>query len=856
MDQNRKERARLPILLSLKYSITPIPTGLFTIMSPTESKNQSHSIHLDPKCYTNRKTARNESSNISMALRKNPTEVTIEELAIAVGKGQSFTPARLQGGHSDKNWVSQSLWAVDFDGGVDPAEIIQRFNQNSINPCLVYATLSDTPEKRKFRVVIQLDKTVTQEDVAKGITNLLYKHLFPEADQKCTNLSRWFLGGKEILHVDPTAVAPLSWLTEKNKIISFLAASKHDHARRKANSSKGWGGLLSKNGVSSPSSYVLLSERAKNANSPSSSAETQAGQAIPSGTFSEIKEIRDPDWEYLQSACPLLDAFLCGEWLYDTELFWLSTHLIWVEGGQSLYEGTIKKYLERCPSYDGKAHKCRYARHQGYLPANADILSGATWQSSPSLYAIAQKSSVIRISTPDTITLEDAESKLKFYYDHALQADDTKIYIIKVPTGLGKTELLTQADPEAVIAFPTYALRDEVVSRIRWRGYQKTPNLPDVIRETYGAIAHIGGEYDRGWFDEAMAEFEEFYSAVKSLWDKGKYKAAHKMILDEREYAGYMEFVEALSTSLKTANSLLTTHSKGVHHSWDKHKTIIFDEDPLPSILTTGSIPLADIKFAPSSLCAALNGVTGQILSNPLKELSEVEREGFRESLGKLVDADFIHVVEDGDGVKSVNYITRTDLPSNKKIIILSATADEFIYKQLYGDRVEFIDIGHVELQGRLMQSADRSYSRSQIQKYTPESLPQTTEPVITHSTATGLFPTAIKDMYFGNCSGIDKLKGKNIHVVGTPHPPQSAIALYAAVLGVETADMKMQRQSVLHNGFRFRFMTFASSQLQRIQFHFIERELIQAVGRARLVRENCTVHVYSNYPLPQAELN
>jgi hypothetical protein len=32
-----------------------------------------------------------------------------------------------------------------------------------------------------------------------------------------------------------------------------------------------------------------------------------------------------------------------------------------------------------------------------------------------------------------------------------------------------------------------------------------------------------------------------------------------------------------------------------------------------------------------------------------------------------------------------------------------------------------------------------------------------------------------------------------------------------------------------------------------------IESELEQAVGRARLLRENCTVDLYSNFPLRQA---
>ena len=57
----------------------------------------------------------------------------------------------------------------------------------------------------------------------------------------------------------------------------------------------------------------------------------------------------------------------------------------------------------------------------------------------------------------------------------------------------------------------------------------------------------------------------------------------------------------------------------------------------------------------------------------------------------------------------------------------------------------------------------------------------------------------------------------------------------------------------VVHNGFRFRFMTYADATLRAIQFYMIESELEQAVGRARLLRCDCTVNLFSDFPLKQA---
>jgi hypothetical protein len=44
--------------------------------------------------------------------------------------------------------------------------------------------------------------------------------------------------------------------------------------------------------------------------------------------------------------------------------------------------------------------------------------------------------------------------------------------------------------------------------------------------------------------------------------------------------------------------------------------------------------------------------------------------------------------------------------------------------------------------------------------------------------------------------------------------------------------------------------MTFDNPDLRRIQFHFIEEGLIQAVGRARMLRTGATVEVFSGFPL------
>ncbi|MDR2953868.1 MAG: hypothetical protein LBV43_02165 [Prevotella sp.] len=112
-------------------------------------------------------------------------------------------------------------------------------------------------------------------------------------------------------------------------------------------------------------------------------------------------------------------------------------------------------------------------------------------------------------------------------------------------------------------------------------------------------------------------------------------------------------------------------------------------------------------------------------------------------------------------------------------------------------------------------------------------------------------------DLYFGNCAGCDTLKGKNIDVIGTPHQPEWIYKLFSYSMGLDFCiDAKIKPGTVVtQNGCKFRFTTYDDDVLQAIQFYMIKSELEQAVGRARLLREDCTVNVFSNFLLSQAQI-
>ena len=79
---------------------------------------------------------------------------------------------------------------------------------------------------------------------------------------------------------------------------------------------------------------------------------------------------------------------------------------------------------------------------------------------------------------------------------------------------------------------------------------------------------------------------------------------------------------------------------------------------------------------------------------------------------------------------------------------------------------------------------------------------------------------------------------------------------MYATALGCNTNEQEIRLMEVKHNNYKFWFYTFEDELLRMLQFWLIESELIQSIGRARLLRYDCTVHLFSNFPLTQAQFD
>jgi hypothetical protein len=787
-------------------------------------------VHLDEVKYTSKPTE--DISSISNRIVNNPVEITIQKLAesLTSPNGKTWLPAVLEGKRSNDNWKQQQVFALDFDSGITFNTVLTRLQEYGLDCTFAYSTFSNSPEKAKFRVVFQLDHVVTDIKSRKKI-QLAFIYLFPEVDKQCTDPCRFFFGGKELIHENYGYYLDTDKLLDAAVIYGVKESKKPDKEIKRI--------VKRFKMVQKPSmpKYILGTDGKSTKNDNTNSTEN--------------KLLDHVNFEELRKGVTILDDFMKGEKILHPQLFGLATNLRYIEGGQKLF----KQCLDLNPNYAPDKYKIMpYIKQRQYSPMLLENFSPyeEDWEYKNLLEAAKLTRGTVRRITPyQTITLQKAQMKLDKAFNDALADTGNNIWIIKKATGLGGTEKLLDLQ-SVTIAFPNHALKDEVSKRFKVP-HLVTPGLPDCI-------------------DPTLKEKLEYYYSV------GATEKANKLIKDESITNSVLaDYLTKTSAAYKSKDTVLTTHTKALYVPFNSN-TLIFDEDPLSSILETGETTLNDINrlvqavnnSADKAILKEYQDIIINRLSNCIETTEKIinfndleamenivlNSSNYTSSILKFLNSDYYCL--DSQNVSEAIFIKHNPLPLDKKIIILSATASEWIYKQLYGNRVKFVDISNVELTGMIEQDTKYSCSRRSLNNKNAmnEAVQKVGNlPTITFNSYKGQFPNSVNEMHFGKTTGFDDLKGKDIAVVGTPHLKTESYLLYAKVLGItlNPQDFELSTQRIKHNGFEFRIFTFSRKELQQIQFHFIEEQIRQAVGRARVVRESATVLLLSGYPLPEA---
>lgn len=468
------------------------------------------------------------------------------------------------------------------------------------------------------------------------------------------------------------------------------------------------------------------------------------------------------------------------------------------------------------------------------------------------------KSTILQTVKKEYVTIEKAEYDLKEKFMQAVYSENPGVHIIKAQTGIGKTNLylaylLHNKNRKFLIAVPTHKLKAEVYNKAISKGINNvayTPEMPVFMPKIQEKIKHI---YDIGAGKYALEIMRKMCSEVPA---------------EHPDYIALSSYLMALETIKDFDGHIITTHDRLLLQTQNskllENREVIIDEDIMRTMLSTNSVDNNDILWTIRSNCFSYQVV--KKLKNILategyqrydyRENEEIElTEELISSLenvdGNIIDlAESCYIYNDG---KTTTFLKRKWIPC-EKVIVMSATANAEIYSMLTHYLVYDYPCKMAEYMGKLRLYPKYTFSRhalleqDEIMDYPKEQIGD--DAVITFKTFEKMFNT---EYHYGAIEGLNCMEGKNISVVGLPNVDELVYKLYGMAAGVNVDKCNMRSMRVEYNGYDFQINSFDNEKSRTIQLWMLESLLEQAVGRARLLRFDCTVKVFARFPIDQA---
>ncbi|MCF7944342.1 MAG: DEAD/DEAH box helicase family protein [Spirochaetia bacterium] len=834
--------------------------------------------------------------------------LTIHELAecLVQPKGYTVCPAVFSSEKAqNKYWKAQQLFFIDIDHGLSFQDAIERCKKYQVLPVFAYTTFSDVDETR-YRLVFYHWESITDRHVHQLILKA-FLFLFPEADKSCKDLSRKFYGGKNLLYENYESKIDLIQLIDQTCYL--FKKEKKSNANKFIKKYCDSLGILYNKGtpaytyVSTDDSekevtffggpYILykkeplkkvyiqmagpISERGEN------DREQKQKATFPYHDYKEKIELKI---ESITNSCQLFYEFQKAEiWLYYPELFGLASNLMCIKGGRSCFISGLharpeygteegknredffkyyalnhmaknKYYPERCEKY------CRYANHCYHHTKNIITTTQL------------ENGEVKILNQPEYCSIEEAERQLDKHIEYCLTIEEDGVFLIDAETGLGKTEKYIHSKDlgSIVIALPRHDLKNQVAERFKKAGKEIIvyPDPPELDKKDKKIL-------------------NQFYAT-------GAYEAAQSFLYKQRQFYPEVDsYFKTLDQVKHHDGIVLATHDRVIQNpDYFSQEKVLFDEDLMGGLIKHNRISLQELK---------------DLIEYPLLHLEEAEKENLKrhiqylENLKKNKIQKRIPVLPNSilekkssiawdikrlraekrifsnertktnsqnifdffdckrfyiDEHDIIHYVNVGNL-NFKKIIVLSATPNKLYYEKLFGDKCKIFTVQRAVPGGTILQDLSHPLSRIQIYKQ-PQLIKAVSEyagetPVITYKKYENIFSNSVA--HFGGLTGLDEYKGSNLIIAGTPHFTTQCYFLDATALGIKCnpEKEKMVYQIVEFKGMRFFFNSFVKNpELQILQLTKIEAELKQAIGRARPLREKCTITVFSNFPIIGAE--
>ncbi len=203
-------------------------------------EEQKYDILVYPDEVATKKAAVASMPKIKSTILGYPQKLTLREISALCGRNKHpFAPIVAQGKGTlcAKNWVSQQIYALDFDNDeadscgnkcvthkpyyLSPKDAVSRSKRMGYPPVFGYNTLSNRSNHERFRLIYALDEPCTTKEEHDAVYAALASAFIIEdrclIDTSCREQSRVFFGGTYTFALSYQSVLSKKELVEKGK---------------------------------------------------------------------------------------------------------------------------------------------------------------------------------------------------------------------------------------------------------------------------------------------------------------------------------------------------------------------------------------------------------------------------------------------------------------------------------------------------------------------------------------------------------------------------------------------------------------------------------------------------------------
>ena len=844
---------------------------------------------IDDKQYFS-KPCDGEAKKINSRIASRANYYPLEYLADKVNSGYSFCPVVFNAARKcQSEFRSQQLFVLDFDYGIAIEDALQRAFYYHLNPTIVYETFSSRYGER-FRFIFCHCTKVEDVKIARTI-QLALAEIFPEADKSSKDIAKLYYGCQQGIYLKGEDTFDLyTLLTGMTKY--FNESNGSTHLSRSVNRFAKATGLVLQNNYFKIDITTAILDGAlppgliDNGNFVGSSIIIYMDNLtklpllctvfFAGSTFQckedpvNVKVLRNKaiekfKFDELNKRCKLFDEFREGKVrLSHMERFGIMTNLINVKGGQKIFLSIITSNQDDYDDKNKMEIDINYVVRNNYKPMACvkfcPYFQDCQHEENMLNTVNMSKNKVIKIKHDQIfISLEQVREELNHKFINVINETRCGIYVIKAQTGIGKThtylDFLEHSEKPCIVAVPTNKLKNEIYNKAKLMGLsiKMTPSIEDLKRNVPEINNDIEFLYSIGADGQVSAYIRE--------WLKNN---------ENKLVEGYINQTDKLFTSPST--HIITTHARYLNikpEILNRYVNII-DEDIIKTVIQIDKVNVNDIKTALKDfdLSYDVRNKLFSIISNKndyfnlesiklefqeIKQFIELTRGKISSNLiGALISTTFYYDKDED----VIYYIKNKGLDKSVKYVVLSATAEEMIYKKCFPEfYIKFFYCSKAQYVGKIFQDSSKTFSRTCIKKCGDIYLEITKRYGNKNSITFKNYNPYVRegDLHFGASEGSNTLEGKDLLIVGTPHMPQFVYKIWGLYLNINIVDSFCSRE-IEHNGYRFIFATYSNAELRKIQLWMISSELEQSIGRARLLTSEAVVYLFSNFPVEQAE--